>query len=200
MILPMTAPGIIDQLWPPIATYATSNITCMQLCTAVVKGCYRFITESLGAAHISLGRLPVFFSPLCTSLTLLFSILYIVSFLWRSSPACTSLYFNSLFALLSPSLCFCLSAVSRDVWDTVNPGCWLQAVKTTQLIKVSSAGTLNHAGSKAWEPVSKPALSALHQTPITYQNKYNGSLSAGLYHACSIMCWVELGVQRRLKW
>lgn len=102
MILPMTAPGIIDQLWPPIATYATSNITCMQLCTAVVKRCYRFITESLGAAHISLGRLPVFFSPsLHLSHTLILDSLHC----FFSLTLLSSLYI-SVFQL---SLCFTVS-------------------------------------------------------------------------------------------
>lgn len=102
--------------------------------------------------------------PLYTSLSL--SSLLSTLFLCCSTPACTSLCFHSLSHFnASLSLCFCLLAGSGDVWDTVNPHCWLQAVRTPQFIKVSGAGTLNHAGSKAWEPVSKLALSALHQIP-----------------------------------
>lgn len=67
----------------------------------------------------------------------------------------------------SLSICpfFGLFSGSRDEWDTVNPGCWLQVVKTPQLINVSGAAAVNHAEAKAKELVSKPALSTVHQIP-----------------------------------
>lgn len=96
--------------------------------------------------------------PLFTSFTLLFSLFYIVSSLSSDS---------SSYAFVFPlSICpfFGLFSGSRDEWDTVNPGCWLQVVKTPQLINVSGAAALNHAEAKAKELVSKPALSTVHQT------------------------------------
>ncbi len=183
----VTVPGLTDQLWPHPPNITRTHTYTVYSCTQLWwKEVISVLQEVWEQDIFHWEGCQVF--PLYTSLTLLFSPLYIVSVLRRSTPAYTSLYFHSLPLCFTVSLSLFLSVgrirgrMGYSKSSLLTAGCKDSSVNQSQRCGDTESRWGQRLGSRSVSRHYQPCT----RSPIRI-NTVTAYRSAGLCHTCSVM-------------